>query len=194
MIAINLLPVRQIRRRLKAQKEVLAFFVLLLAVLVLVGIAATIRTSQVTSKKDHIASLTKKRDSYKSTLNEIEKFKKDKQSLETKLAVIAKLKKDSQFTVRVIDEIANVIPANRVWLTSMSESAGKMAVSGVAVDNASIAVYMQQLESSPYFANPELGSSSLSSKDGREVRNFSLSCEITNPTEKKTDADGKQDT
>ena len=194
MIAINLLPVRQIRRRLKAQKEVVAFFVLLLAVIVLVGIAATIRISQVTSKKDHIASLTKKRDSYQATLSQIEKLKKDKKNLETKLAVIAKLKKDSLFNVRVIDEIANVIPANRVWLISMSQTAGKMVVSGVAVDNASIAVYMQQLESSPYFANPELGGSSLSSKDGREVRNFSLKCDITTPTEKKADADGKQNT
>lgn len=170
------------------------FFALLGVVLVLVGIAATTRSSQISSKKDVIRSLTQKRDSYQSTLNEIEKFKKDKQSLETKLAVIAKLKKNSQFTVRVIDEIANVIPANRVWLTAMSQASGKLVVSGVAVDNASIAVYMQQLESSPYFANPELGSSSLSSKDGREVRSFSLKCDITNPTEKKADADGKQST
>lgn len=183
MIKINLLPIRQIQKRLKAQKQVIGFCVLLAAVLFVVGIAWAVRGSQISGQKEHISELTQKRNSYQATLNEIEKLKQNKKNLETKLAVIGKLKKDSQFTVRLLDELANVTPVGRIQLNSMIQAPDKITISGAAVDDASIALYMNQLEASPYFANPELGSSNAGGAGAG--RNFTMIFGITSPEEKK---------
>lgn len=183
MITINLLPVKQIQKRLKALADIIKLGVFLAATLIALGVIALLLSGQISGLKKEIAALQADRDTYKDTLEDIEKLKKDKADLETKLNVISTLKKDSRLTVRLVDEIANLVPQNKMWLLSLSQGGGKLIFSGVAQDNAIIANFMNDLEASPYFANPELQSSSMYTVEGQKLKNFALTCDIVQPAD-----------
>lgn len=179
MVRINLLPVKQIKKVLKARKEVIAFLLALLALSVLIlGLAFT-RVMLVNDLHAAINELKKEKNSYQSTINEIEKLKKDKATLETKLATIKKLKKGSHITVRILDEIANLTPANRMWLNSFNQTPDSLKLSGVALDNETIAQFMKLIKESPLFVDAELVNSSLVVVANRKLKSFSLTCSVT---------------
>jgi type IV pilus assembly protein PilN len=178
MIRINLLPVKQIKKVLKARNEVIAFLLALLALaVVLLGLAFS-RIVVVNDLNATITELKKEKNSYQSTINEIEKLKKDKAKLETKLAMIKKLKKGSRISVRILDEIALLTPPNRMWLKSFTQVPNSLKLSGVALDNETIAQFMKLLKESPLFVNVELANSSLAVVANRKLKSFSLICSV----------------
>lgn len=178
MIRINLLPVRQIKRVQKAKKEIIGFLASVLMLFAFIGIVAFTQIAQVNDLKAAIKSLKIEKNTYQSTINEIEKLKKDKATLEQKLSTIKKLKKGSKITVRVLDEIASLVPANRLWLKSLTLSSQSLNLTGVALDNNTIATYMDRIKDSPFFTSAELGNSSLVVVAGRKLKSFSLTCGV----------------
>lgn len=92
--------------------------------------------------------------------------------------MIGKLKKGSKVTVRVLDDLANLTPTRRLWLVSLDQKPGSLQLSGIALDNATIAQFMKSLNESPYFTDPKLSRSSLMVVGGRKLKQFSLTCGI----------------
>lgn len=181
MIRINLLPVKQLKKKKRLRNEVIVFsaaFVGLLLILALVGLGLSQKISHL---KGDIAGLQRKKASYQPILNKIKKLQADKKKLETKLAAIKELKQDSQLTVRVLDEVASRTPSSRLWLKSLKQSKGQLQLAGVALDNATIAQFMQQLNASPYFADADLSSSSQLEIAGRKLKSFSLTLRVKQP-------------
>jgi type IV pilus assembly protein PilN len=179
MVRINLLPVKQIKQLVTARNQVVAFFVSLILLLVLIFGVGLTRVMRINSLNAAIHSLEIEKNSYQSTINEIEKLKKDKAKLETKLATIKKLKKGSHITVRILDDIANLVPADRMWLSSLTQTPASLKLGGVALDNETIAQFMQRLKESPLFRDAELVNSSLNVVAGQKLKAFSLTCSLT---------------
>lgn len=192
MIRINLLPVHEIKQLLKARQEAVALAGLVGVVLFLVACVAFWQLSSINGLKDTLADLNRQKDSYKSVLAEIEKLKEDKAVLERKLSIIKILKKGSQLTVRVLDELINLHPDNRLWLKSLQQSPGTLQLAGTALDNAVIADYMESIERSKYFANAELGQSSEAREGGRKLKSFTLTCGVINPLQSIESTDGAE--
>ncbi|MGV1100462.1 PilN domain-containing protein [Thiovibrio sp. JS02] len=181
MIRINLLPVRQLKKRQRVKAELGVFTSSLLAILALLAVFGFSLAGTITTMKDEIASLENKKKSYEPKLKEIAKLQKDKQLLQAKLDAIKELQSNAQITVRVLDEVASRTPTNRMWLTSLQQSAGKLQLQGVALDNETIAQYMQQLEASQYFKNTDLTSSSQTVVAGQKLKSFSLTVNVIVP-------------
>ena len=179
MVRINLLPVKQIKKVLKARNEVISFLLALLALIVVILGLAFSRIARIDDLNATINDLKMEKNSYQSTINEIEKLKKDKATLETKLATIKKLKKGSHVTVKILDEIAKLTPANRMWLKSLNQTPGLLKLSGVALDNETIAQFMRLLKDSPLFTDADLVNSSLVVVGDRKLKSFSLTCSVT---------------
>ncbi len=179
MIRINLLPVRQIRKRQRLVNEII--FLLVTVVLVLMGISSVglVLAHQIDNLKQEIQQLQIKKASYTPILKQIEELKNYKKNLETKMDTIKTLKKGSQLTVRLLDEIANRTPNSRLWLKTLRQDAGgTILMTGVALDNATIAQYMDTLTASPYFSSAELASSSQTAIAGQKLKSFSLTLGI----------------
>jgi type IV pilus assembly protein PilN len=180
MIHINLLPVRQIKKKIQARKRVFGLGTTLLAVVAILGLVALVLGFKVDDLNASIARLTKEKAKYQTTINQIERLKKDRALLETKLNTISQLKKGSQLSVRVMDELATLTPSSRLWLSSMSFNGTIMRISGIALDNATIADYMEALVTSPYFATAELSGTSTTGVQGRQLKSFSLTVNVIN--------------
>ena len=178
MVRINLLPIKEIKKRQQALSQVVGFALSIIALFVVLGLVGFGQTMKTNSLNNSIASLQKEKNSYQSTINEIEKLKEKKAKLDTKLSMIIKLKKGSQITVRILDEIASLTPANRLWLKSLVQSSSQLQITGVALDNETVAQYMKRLKASQYFSDAELANSSLTMIADRKLKAFSLTCNL----------------
>jgi len=164
----------------------------LLILLMFIGLVSLNKLSTVDSLKGENQVLSKKKASYQPILNEIEKLKKDKREQETKLDVIKKLKTGSQITVHVMDEIAKLTPSNRLWLNSLRQFGMGLSVAGVALDNATIAQYMNNIAASDYFSGAELASSSQTVIAGAKLKSFSLSVGVVSQKNNEEETDEKK--
>lgn len=181
MIRINLLPVKQIRKRISGRNEIIAIAGTIIAVIAALFTVHWTLANQVAALKGEIASLQKEKDKYSSLNKTIEDLKKVKDSLNAKIEVIKKLRLDSLLAVRVVDEVASRTPSGRLWLTNLRQSATSLQLDGVALDNATIAQYMKLLEASPYLDKAELSNSSLTDVAGQKLKSFNLTLTITPP-------------
>ena len=186
MIRINLLPIRQIKQRIQTKNEVIAFACLLCMLFVILGIVGFTQASKIEDLKKTKVKLETEKKKYESILKHIEKIKQEQALLETKLDVIKSLKANSQLPVRILDEIANSTPANRMWLNNLSYTNGAVSLTGIALDNATIAQYMDRLTTTPYFSGTELKNSSLTVVAEQKLKSFSLTLSIKAPKAKKT--------
>lgn len=191
MIHINLLPVRQIRQRLQVRNEVAIYLASILILGIAIFLVALNEISTVADLKSKNIVLSEKKASYQPILNEIAKLKKDKKEQETKLDVIKKLKAGSQITVHVLDEIAKITPTNRLWLNTLSQSGLGLNITGIALDNATIAQYMNNITSSGHFLGSELKNSAQTVIAGAKLKSFSLKIGLAPPKSKETTKEKK---
>jgi type IV pilus assembly protein PilN len=178
MLRINLLPVRQLKKRAKARNQIISAIVALCSLLVLLGFIGILQKGTISATQSQIVELTKKKDSYGPMLAEIEKIKAQKQELERKTAVINKLRSESSITVRVLDEVAKNVDNNRLWLESLSQQGASLSLTGVALDNETVAQFMDKLKASQVIVDVNLTSSSLKVISGRSLKSFVMTCSI----------------
>lgn len=190
MLKINLLPIRQLKKRAKAKKQLFGMFLLFIMVLALLAVTGVLQAQKISGLQNDIAVLQKEKDSYKPTLAKIAKLKKDREELIRKTEIIKKLRTDSSLTVRTLDEVANRIDNQRMWLDSLNQQGTSLRLSGVALDNQTIAQFMDNLKASPIVQDVTLAGSSLKIVSGRNLKSFDLNCVVAQPTQatpEKTD-------
>jgi type IV pilus assembly protein PilN len=190
MIRINLLPVRQMKQKTQAIRQLALSGVVIIATLVIVLFATGFLATKVSGLEKDISQLTARKKELQKTLDLINKLEKKKKLVEQQIGVVQQLEKKSQLTVRILDEVARITPHERMWLTSLSQNVNTLKLSGMALDNRTIANYLEGLKTSPYLTNVTLGSSSLSKYGGRNLKKFSLTCSIVPP---KTDDEPSKD-
>ena len=77
-------------------------------------------------------------------------MKKQKEELERKTAIINKLRAESSLTVRLLDDVARNVDNKRLWLDSLSQQGPTLSLTGVALDNETVAQFMDKLKSSEF--------------------------------------------
>ena len=178
MIEINLLPVREARRResLRFQLSIailsLFFVVIIIAYL---NMSATNREQKVDKEMNlvqtRLAELQK-------IVGEIDKLKQEKAKLEQKRAVIQDLDRGRLRAAYILGELSQRTP-EKVWIESLDKSGKSLKISGVALDNETIANFMTVLERSKYFGGVQLVASEQISRGGMKLKKFSLNCSTT---------------
>lgn len=147
MIRINLLPIRQARKRESVKQQ------LIFAVVVLVGAGIGLylwynsMASLVDQKKRQIKSTQQQIEQYKKAIGEVEKYKGLEETLHQKLKIIADLIKGKTGPVKVLDHLSQIIP-KQVWLTSWKEKAGNVSIEGEALGNKYVAQFVTALKES----------------------------------------------
>jgi len=176
MIRINLLPYRETARKenLKQQITIIAgsfiiFFLLLVCLQISLRSSVSTLEKKIKDKEDKLVVLTKK-------LGDIEVFKKNIKELEQKLAVIKGLEENRLFPVRMMDELAMLVPTKDIWLVKLSETSTDIRLEGVARDNVTVARFMKSLEFSSFVSSVNLVSTKEREVSGFKLQQFTLSC------------------
>ena len=187
MLKINLLPVRQLKKRANAKNQLLGMLLLFLLVITVLGVTGALQANKISNLGVDIKALQKEKYSYTPALQKIARLKKDREEYFRKTEIIKKLKSDSSLTVRTLDEVANRVDNQRMWLESLNQQTSSLRLSGVALDNQTIAQFMDHLKESPFVQNVTLASSSLKVVSGRNLKSFQLSCAVAQPQNTETE-------
>jgi type IV pilus assembly protein PilN len=181
MIQINLLPVRDIKRRKAAKKQIIksvGSIVLILGGLLLVDM---LQLNSLGKLKEEEQRIVAEKQQYTKILADIKKMEEEKKLLLTRIEVINQLKQSSSLTVHVLDEIANLTPPGRMWLKSLAQTEGQLNLTGMALDEQTVAKYMDDLENSPYVQNVGLTNTAMEIFAERNLKLFSISSQVAMP-------------
>jgi type IV pilus assembly protein PilN len=188
MLKINLLPIRQLQQHARARNEILGFVVFFVLLLVILGAIAMLQANKASAIQTETTRLNQEKKTYDKILAEIKKLEADKKELENKIGIIKTLKKESSLTVHVLDEVARKLDSTRMWLTALDQQKASLSLTGTALDNKTIAEFMDTLEASPFISNVNLSDSSLIKVAGQDLKAFSIQCTVGSPTEKADNA------
>jgi type IV pilus assembly protein PilN len=180
MMHINLLPVRAAQKKEKLRGQVV---VLILSVLITVGVCGVAYAALLSSVDKVNKSIRVKEEKIrvlKKTLGEVTEFKKKKANLAEKLDILEKLKDGKSGPVHLLDELSLALP-DKLWLESFKESGGTIDLSGVALSEEKVALFLKQLNQSPYYKDVELQVIEQKSQSGVRVSKFKVVAKVEAP-------------
>lgn len=181
MIQINLLPVREAKRKADVKQNMLELVLLLIVVVAAIGFVHTDLTGTIEATEHRISQMQTDIDRFKPQLDQVAAFRAKKAELQKKIDVIAGLDRARKGPVRIMDELATRTP-ERLWLDSISARGTKLELTGQSLDNELVAVFLGSLGDSPYFADVDLNSSELANgPEGLQVVKFKIQAVIVAP-------------
>jgi type IV pilus assembly protein PilN len=190
MIRINLLPVREERRKANARRLALTLVAAVAGSLVLSGLVHAKLLHDISSANQMAQQTQAEIDRFGPQLKQVEEFKKTKAEIEQKLDVIQGLNEARSGPVHMLDELANHTP-DRIWVTKIGVKGGRLEMEGMSLDNELVALFLTALEESPYFKDVELVETQAKEKNGFRLNAFEVSGVLTSPgDEKKAEASG----
>ena len=190
MIEINLLPVREARRRADIRQQLTQLVLVLIFVAAAVGYAHSRLTAKMNTVQGRIVQMEADIKHFQPQLDQVAAFRKKKANLEKKIDVIAGLDRARRGPVRMLDELSTHAP-ERLWLTSLTTSGNRISLVGKSLDNELVAALLHSLGESPYFDRVDLDSTELGSKDGLKLVTFKMQAVLVAPKAKGTGGKGK---
>ncbi len=191
MISINLLPVREWKKREAVRRLVSVFFLSLVLLLVgLIAVGSTIQ-GKVIMQRNELRELEAKKRKLAYVDKKLKQVQAKTKEVENKFASIEKLQQGRTFAVQALDEIVTSLPLNRIWLTKLQLSGNHMNLSGIALDNHTIALFMRRLDASSMCSKVKLKSSKQKKVQGHNLMQFSLALNVE-PPKPKTEPSAKK--
>jgi type IV pilus assembly protein PilN len=181
MLQINLLPVREARRKEDSRQLSMQAGLVLLLVFAGIGFTHSMITEDIAQSKSRTAQMQRDIDQYKPQLDQVAAFRKKKLELETKIGVIDELDRARSGPVRVLSELAIRTP-ERLWLTSISTDGPTIVMVGESLDNDLVALFLRSLGESAYFIEVDLDKTEMKGvKDGLRLMSFRIRAVLANP-------------
>ena len=173
MLEINLLPLREARRRASIRQQVMH----MVFGLVLTGGAIFLVHSRLVTDVDTVERRVAQMDhdikQFQPQLDQVAKFRKRKSELEKKIDVIAGLDRARSGPVRVLHELSTRTP-DRLWLTKLDSKGDLITLKGSSLDNEIVAAFLRSLEASPLFQDVDLDGTKLGTKDDLKLVEFGI--------------------
>lgn len=165
MIRVNLLPLKEAQRAMGRRRQAsLALLSVAVAMLVMVvpylmqGRTLSALDREITQLNSDIAKLN-------AQAVEVRDLEKKRVELKAKLRVIDDLKQKRVGPVHILEDLGGATP-EKLWLVDTSETGGQATITGMALDNQTIAEFMRRLQGSKYFYEVDLVETSQSDAGG----------------------------
>ncbi|MBE0577408.1 MAG: PilN domain-containing protein [Desulfuromonadales bacterium] len=179
MIRINLLPVKAAQKKEMLKGQLMVVILALIVTAGLCGAAYTYiageveaRQERIDQKKAEISQLMKK-------IGEVNQFKKRQEALRAKLDVLDQLKAARVGPVYILDALYRALP-DKLWLTKLQLGSNQANISGIGVNEETVALFMKNLEASDFFEGVELKVTKQIVQDNIKFQQFDLSCRTKN--------------
>jgi type IV pilus assembly protein PilN len=182
MAKINLLPWREAYRKEKKEQflAIVGGVVILsglIAYLWIVSVQYSIENHQARNQllETEIAALDKQ-------VKEIADLKKVRDDLLARIKIIQDLQGTRPLIVRYFDDFARSIP-DGVFVTMVARVGGVVSIEGVAESYNRVATFMRNLESSDWFAGPNLTSVIAIPSEGEQAQSFKMTVNTSAPND-----------
>lgn len=155
MIRVNLLPVKQIRAEVGRRRDLtIGGLALGLTAAIILGthFYQSYRMSKLESEIATVRAEIKALDVRVKQFGELQKKLKE---FESKHKIIEDLNRRKIGPVRVMESLSAATPPT-LWLTEFKETGGKLLITGLALDNQTVADFLKALATFHYFKDVEL--------------------------------------
>lgn len=181
MIKINLLPRGREQKKKEGLREQIVVLVAAVAILFfLIGMLHSRIGGQITSTQKKISDTTMEISRLDDMIKEVKDIEVKRKNLEDKLNVIENLEKGRVGAVMFMDKLSLMVP-EKLWLTSLTENQGKVNLNGNAIDNPTVAKFIENLDKSGIFRDVVFGSSNRTMYEKYRMVNFGLSLKAALP-------------
>ena len=181
MLEINLLPVREARRKADIRQQLMQLLLVLLLTAGAIGFWHSRVAEQISMSEIRVSQMQNDIQQFKPQLEQVAAFKLKKARLEKKIDVIDGLDRARSGPVHVLAELASRTP-DRLWLTSLDSKASEIRMEGRSLDNELVALFLRGLGESKYFGSVDLDSTQIvDGRDGLKVVKFAIRAQIVNP-------------
>ena len=155
MIRINLLPLKETERAIGRRQQLSLLALGVTIALLIMIVPFIIQGRRLTTLDTQIDQLNKEIQQYNTQVKEVHELDRLKKEVQTKLRIIQDLNRKRRGPSRVLDDLSAATPDN-LWLIDFGEANGQATLTGLALDNETIARFMRQLQDSPYFYGVDL--------------------------------------
>jgi type IV pilus assembly protein PilN len=177
MIRVNLLPAQEVARAAGRRQE-LAVVALALAASVFLFVAAHgWQRARMARADRQLAAIRTELAAIQGPYAEVTRIDQQKQELREKLRVIAQLEAKKVGPVRILTDLSAATP-DKLWLTEYAETNGKLRLSGLGVDEQTVADFLRRLGAVPFFRRIDLEETSQVNQEGAKLKKFTISGEI----------------
>ncbi len=171
MIRINLLPVQEVRRAAGRRRE-MAVATLVGAVMVFLFLVAHgWQTARVARADRQLRHLTQELAAIQGQYQDVTRLEEQKKELREKLLVIGQLEAKKVGPVRTLADVSGATP-DKLWLTEFQDQGGMLRITGLGVDEQTVADFLRQLAAVSVLKNVDLDETSQVSQDGAKLKKF----------------------
>ena len=189
-IGINLFPKKYSRRQQSIINELQKVGVGMVAVVLLCAAVQIGFGFQVDSVARVEQELKSQIDNNQKTVDQVKLLETEKKLLKEKLDAIEDLELRKEGPVRLLDELSINCP-DKLQLTSLSETSGKVKLTGVAASSPDISKFMSQIEQSEFFETVVLHTIEQVEEDGIKLKEFSITTDFIVPSLSKDEDEKK---
>jgi type IV pilus assembly protein PilN len=177
MVRINLLPVRVSKKKERGKQELILY-----ALIVVIGLVGNWmwnsgRSTDLSGRQRTLAKTQADVQALERIIGEVASIKTEQKALQEKLAVLDTLKKGRSGPVRVLDELATMMP-KRVSLRKMTEKGGKVSFDGVAGTIDDVSAFLGALKQSTHFKDADLKKTEAKSQGGLKTVDFLIEATV----------------
>jgi type IV pilus assembly protein PilN len=173
MIRINLLSAREIQAEIGKRQDLTIAAIAVGATLGLILIVFLYQIYRSASLGRELASLRQEIAGLEGQAKEVTELQKKIGDLKQKVNVIEDLSKKKVGPVRVMESLSLAAP-DRLWVTEFKETSGNLSMTGMALDNQTVADFLKALAASAYFRDVELVETTQVQQDKLAMKKFSL--------------------
>ena len=176
MIRLNLLPFRAARNKENVRRQVsIILLSLILAIIVMAYLFVTLN-SKINDLNVKIKETKAEVQKYNKINKKISSIKKKLNILKKKKQVIDSLELNRKEPVRLLDAMTKLIVARRMYFNSFSSKGNTVKVSGLAIDNQTVADFMSRLQKSKLFRSVRLGPIRQKRVKKANLKSFQITC------------------
>ena len=173
MIRVNLLPVKQIKAEVSRRRDlIIGGTALGLAALIILG-AYLYQAYRISKLKNEIATARGEIKALDIKVKEYGELQKKVKDFESKHKIIEDLTQRKTGPAHVMESLSAATPPT-LWLTEFKETGGKLVITGLAVDNQTVADFLKALATFHYFRDVELVETTEGGPGGGPLKKFSL--------------------
>ncbi len=177
MIRINLLPYRAAQKKENIRRQISIFLLLLILIAVALFYFNILLNHRVKSLTDRVTQTRTELNHYRRAIREINQIKRKLALLNKKMSIIKGLNQRRKEPVLLLDAMTRLVVDKKMWLTRLESRANIVQLSGVALDNQTVANFMTRLEHSPLFSSVNLNMLRQSPPfQGVILKDFEITC------------------
>lgn len=187
MARINLLPWRE-RERERRKKDFGVYLIMTIAAAgAILGGVHFYFNAAIDDQNDVNAYLRDQIKLLDQKIVEIRELQEQKEALTARMSVIQELQGNRPVIVRLFDELVRTLPEG-VYYNSITRTNDVIALEGVAESNSRISALMRDLDTSDWFADPDLrqvtalsGGTNAAGGEEQNANQFQLTVKVTSP-------------